>query len=97
MIKKLNDAGLSNPRGLDVDAAGNMYVGDRGNHRVVVLSPDGKVMVSESTTSVTVRDRPGNVQLVEQFIANINKNLSKQVLVKVQVLEVNLENSFEFV
>lgn len=69
---------------------------DLDNSIKQMLSPDGKVMVSESTTSVTVRDRPGNVQLVEQFIVNINKNLSKQVLVKVQVLEVNLENSFEF-
>lgn len=61
-----------------------------------LLSPEGKVMVSESTTSITVRDRPTNVQLVEQYITNINKNLSKQVLVKVQVLEVNLENSYSY-
>jgi sugar lactone lactonase YvrE len=35
--------GLSSPRGLAVDASGNIYIGDRGNHRVVVLAPDGKV------------------------------------------------------
>lgn len=69
---------------------------DLDNSIKQLLSPDGKVMVSESTTSVTVRDRPTNVQLIEQFIANVNRNLSKQVLVKVQVLEVNLENSYEF-
>lgn len=69
---------------------------DLDNSIKQMLSPEGKVMVSESTTSLTVRDRPTNVQLVEQFVSNINKNLSKQVLVKVQVLEVNLENSFEF-
>lgn len=61
-----------------------------------MLSPGGKVMVSESTTSVTVRDRPSNVQLVGQYIANLNHNLSKQVLVKVQVLEVTLENDYSF-
>ncbi|MBF6611629.1 MAG: glycosyltransferase family 39 protein [Chloroflexi bacterium] len=38
------DAGLVNPRGLAVDKAGNIYVGDRGNHRVVVFAPDGKVL-----------------------------------------------------
>ena len=38
--------GLSNARGLAVDAQGYMYVGDRGNHRIVVLSPDGKVVRS---------------------------------------------------
>jgi DNA-binding beta-propeller fold protein YncE len=38
------DTGLKEPRGLGVDAAGNMYVGDKGNRRVVVLGPDGKVL-----------------------------------------------------
>lgn len=33
---------LMNPRGVAVDAAGNIYVGDRGHHRVIVFSPDGK-------------------------------------------------------
>lgn len=37
------DAGLDKPRGLAVDGQGNIYIGDRGNHRVVVLSADGKV------------------------------------------------------
>lgn len=61
-----------------------------------LLSPDGKVMVSESTTSVTVRDRPSNVAVIGQYIANLNHNLSKQVLVKIQVLEVDLENDYNF-
>lgn len=33
--------GLSRPKGIGVDSQGNIYVGDRGNHRVVVYSPDG--------------------------------------------------------
>lgn len=61
-----------------------------------MLSPDGKVMVSQSSTSVTVRDRPSNVNLIGQYIANLNTSLSKQVLVKVQVLEVSLENGFNY-
>ena len=59
-----------------------------------LMSPEGKVVVSESTTSVTVRDRPTNVELVGQYIKNLNHNLSKQVLVKIQVLEVTLENDY---
>lgn len=59
-----------------------------------LLSPDGKVIVSESTTSVTVRDRPTNVDLVAKFIYNLNSNLSKQVLVKVQIVEVELSSDF---
>jgi DNA-binding beta-propeller fold protein YncE len=38
------DAGLKEPRGLGVDKAGNMYVGDKGNRRVVVIAPDGRVL-----------------------------------------------------
>ncbi|OGT38243.1 MAG: hypothetical protein A3F12_07275 [Gammaproteobacteria bacterium RIFCSPHIGHO2_12_FULL_38_14] len=59
-----------------------------------LLSPDGTVMVSESTTSVTVRDRPTNVQLVGQYISNLNHNLSKQVLVKVQIIDIELLNNY---
>lgn len=61
-----------------------------------LLSPEGQVTVSQASTSVTVRDRPANVELVGQYINNLNKTLSKQVLIKVQVLEVSLENSFNF-
>lgn len=53
-------------------------------------------MVSQSSTSVTVRDRPSNVNLIGQYVANLNASLSKQVLVKVQVLEVSLENGFNY-
>ena len=61
-----------------------------------LLSADGKVTVSQATTSVTVRDRPTNVQLVGQYIANLNNKLSRQVLIKVQVLEITLENDYDF-
>lgn len=61
-----------------------------------MLSADGKVMVSESTTSVTVRDRPSNVATIGKYIENLNHNLSRQVLVKVEVLDVSLTSAFNF-
>lgn len=61
-----------------------------------LLSPNGTVMVSESTSSVTVRDRPTNVSLVGKYISNMNNNLTKQVLIKVQVLDVSLQNNFNY-
>lgn len=61
-----------------------------------LLSPEGKVVVSEATTSVTVRDRPTNISLISRFVNNLNNNLSKQVLVKIEVLQVTLESDFNF-
>ncbi len=61
-----------------------------------LLSKEGQVTVSQATTSVTVRDRPANVELVERYVHNLNNNLAKQVLVKIQVIEVNLENDFQY-
>lgn len=60
-----------------------------------LLTSDGKVTVSQATTTVTVRDRPTAVALVTQFINNLNNKLSKQVLVKIQVLSVDLENDYD--
>lgn len=61
-----------------------------------LLSPDGKVFVSQSSTSVTVRDKPTNVELAGQYVRNLNKSLSQQVFVKVEVLDVTLENDYNF-
>lgn len=61
-----------------------------------LLSLDGRVMVSEATTTVTVRDRPSNIELVSRFIANYNQALSRQVLIKVQVIDIKLSNDFEY-
>jgi len=61
-----------------------------------MLTPDGKLTVSQATTSITVKDRPSNVQLIGQYISNLNHNLSKQVLVKVQVLDISLESGFNY-
>ncbi len=61
-----------------------------------LISKEGKVTVSQSTTTVTVRDRPSNVMLVAKYISNLNHNLSKQVLVKVQVLTVSLSSAYNY-
>lgn len=59
-------------------------------------SPDGKVSVSESTTMVTVYDRPSNVEAVEHYIKQLNKSMSKQVRLKVQVLELELDSAHHY-
>lgn len=59
-------------------------------------SKQGKVILSESTSNVTVSDHPANVKAMADYIKRLNVELSKQVLVKVQVLEVNLNNDSNY-
>ncbi len=61
-----------------------------------LVSKDGKVQVSEATTTVTVRDHPENVASITQYINNLNETLSKQVLLQVEVLEVKLDKAFQY-
>ena len=57
-------------------------------------SPEGNVVVSEATTSVTVKDRPDNVFAISQYIHQLNKMLSQQVAIKVEVLDVTLNRAY---
>lgn len=56
-------------------------------------SPQGKITVSESTTSVTISDHPSALRAMARYIARLNRQLSQQVAIKVQVLEVNLNDN----
>jgi DNA-binding beta-propeller fold protein YncE len=56
------DAGLKEPRGIGVDAAGNIYVGDSGNHRIVRLDPSGKL--AGEWGGATTATAPGQFNLL---------------------------------
>jgi len=59
-------------------------------------SPDGKVYVSESTTEATVRDHPSNVRAMAKYITELNHEMSKEVSLQVQVLEIELDKQFTY-
>ncbi|MEM1244299.1 MAG: hypothetical protein AAGG80_05700 [Pseudomonadota bacterium] len=59
-------------------------------------SKDGKVIVSEATTTVTVYDHPANVAMMAKFLKHLNKELSRQVALQVQVVEVELNKNFNY-
>lgn len=61
-----------------------------------LMSPNGRVVVSQTTTTVTVRDKPSNIALISQFIRNLNKSLSRQVLIKIQVLDIALDSAYNY-
>ncbi|ENN6469961.1 hypothetical protein AB9X29_003762 [Vibrio vulnificus] len=53
-----------------------------------VLSDDGKVYVSNTASNVIVQDYPYNVREAEQIIKEFNEEKSKQVLVKISLIDV---------
>lgn len=59
-----------------------------------LTSSDGRVMISESTTTVTVRDHPDNIDAIGKYLDGLNRTLSQQVAIKVEVLDVKLSESY---
>lgn len=59
-------------------------------------SKEGKVIVSESTTSVTVHDYAYNVDQMSKYINQLNQSLSQEVGIRIQVIEVDLDNNYNF-
>ncbi len=59
-------------------------------------SPDAQVSLSEATTSLSVTDRPSHVRSIEQYVQHMNEYLSREVMVRVQVLEVRLNEDFNY-
>ena len=59
-----------------------------------LLSPEGSVVGNQAAGTITVRDRAENIRQVSNYIAEINKRLSRQVALTVHVwaLEVTDEN-----
>lgn len=56
----------------------------------IMLSPQGKVVSSPATGSITVTDTPDNLERIAQFIERENRALARQVMVNVTVLAVTL-------
>lgn len=67
---------------------------DLRNGMSKLISPEGKFMISESTTTVTVHDHPDNIDSISQYLNELNKTLSQQVAIKVEVLDVRLTESY---
>lgn len=59
-------------------------------------SKQGKVVVSQATTSVTVYDHPQNVAMMAKYLHQLNRTLSRQVALQVRVIEVDLNKSFNY-
>ncbi|MBI5447478.1 MAG: secretin N-terminal domain-containing protein [Gammaproteobacteria bacterium] len=69
---------------------------DIKNTLKTLLSPEGKATISESTTSITIQDRPGSVHAIEKYLNQLNKELSRQVLIKIQVIDFTSHKGFDY-
>ncbi|NRR33758.1 PilN family type IVB pilus formation outer membrane protein [Oxalobacteraceae bacterium] len=61
-----------------------------------MLSPYGRVVASPATGAITVVDTPDTLEQVAAFIEAENKSLSRQVVINVTVLSVNLADADEY-
>ncbi len=59
-------------------------------------SSQGNVIVSKSTASVTVHDRPDIVRAIARYISELNYHLNQQVAIKIQVLKVHLNRNTHY-
>lgn len=57
-------------------------------------SKDGRVIISESTTTVTASDHPSNIRAMTRYIKQLNKSLSQEVAIRVEVLDIQLSKDF---
>lgn len=62
---------------------------DLENSIKTMLGPDGHVVVSQSTGSVTITDTPERVGQIEKFVDNTNKIMTQQVTFHYRVLSVD--------
>ena len=54
-------AGLSMPEGVARDAAGNYWIGDTGNNRVLVVSSSGAILQSITTAAGKAISKPTSI------------------------------------
>ena len=61
-----------------------------------LLTEKGFYKVSQSSGTLTVTDAADRVEQVERYVRELNSNLTKQVLLKFQLLEINLNDNYQY-
>ncbi len=58
-----------------------------------LLSEEGSYFVSESTSSITVKDRPSQLRIIETLVNNINRIVTRQVILDIQLVDITLSDA----
>ncbi|RJF96862.1 PilN family type IVB pilus formation outer membrane protein [Noviherbaspirillum cavernae] len=90
-----NGVTASNSQNTNVTSRLSVYTGIE-KAVTAMLSSYGKVVASPATGSMTVVDTPDTLDRIASFIENENKALSRQVVINVTVLSVNLSDTDEY-
>ncbi|MHB8232143.1 MAG: type II secretion system protein GspD [bacterium] len=92
-----NNGAGSNPSGslsLTLSESGSLY-GIISRNIKEMLTKKGKYFINPKDGLIWVKDRVSNVAEVSKYIKSINKFLSKQVFLKVEVIDVSLNKEFQ--
>lgn len=65
---------------------------DIGTAVLSQLSPRGKMNIMPSTGTITVTDSPDKLKRIDSYLRELNKSLSKQVMINVQVYAVEVDD-----
>ncbi|MFW0884560.1 type II secretion system protein GspD [Candidatus Acidulodesulfobacterium sp. H_13] len=87
----------SNPSGslsLSLSESDSLY-NIISNNIKVMLAKEGRYFINRKDGVIWVKGRVSNVEEVSRYIKNIDKFFSKQVFLKVEVIDVNLNRGFQ--
>lgn len=80
-----DDAHFNDPQGIATDSKGNIYVCDRGNSRVMVFTPEGKLLgrfAVNHPEQIAVHPATGELYIVSRKDGNLGKGTQDTKLLK---------------
>ncbi len=98
---KSSSGDSSNNSGVSDDSSsmlsGNINIWNELNSSIQkLLTSEGRLDINQTTSTITVTDRPNTVNTITKLVNSYNKILSKRVLIKIQILEIQLNKSHSY-
>ena len=61
-----------------------------------LISPSGKYTLSQSNSTLMAYDHPENISRISRYIDALNHKLTQQIAIEVQIIEVKMNDEFEY-